>query len=215
MSLLIDWYWSVMIITCIYQFLWTNRIAFCRNIGLCYEVNDTRLSSFRYQSRTIEAITPIWYMGVAMVGQILPATYWWSCVAYSGLLNVAKSVTWSLFCRLGRFDRGSKSARALSAVVSIVSVVVLMVVENVLRADQTLPSYQCRTVVILRSYWQSWTDKDRELTPRYDGFVTIMTDWGGLLWSGTSAENDRHSVTWALPGNTPDLRQIVILARWL
>ena len=83
------------------------------------------------------------------------------------------------------------------AVVSIVSVVVLMVVENVLRVDQTLPSYQCRTAVVLISYWQSWTDKDRELRPRSDGFATIMTDRGGLLWSGTSAKNDRHSVTWA------------------
>ena len=85
----------------------------------------------------------------------------------------------------------------VSAVVSIVSVVVLMVVKNVLRADQTLPSYQCRTVVVLRSYRQSWTDKDRELWPRSDGFVTIMTDRDGLLLSGTSAKNDRHSVTWA------------------
>ena len=78
-----------------------------------------------------------------------------------------------------------------------------MVVENVLRADQTLPSYQCRTVVVLRSYRQSWTDKDWELWPRSDGFVMIMTDRGGLLWilwSGTSAKNDRHSVTWALCG---------------
>ena len=64
----------------------------------------------------------------------------------------------------------------VSAVVSIVSMVVVMVVANVLRADQTLPSYQCRTAVVLRSYWQSWTDKDRELRPRSDGFVTIMTD---------------------------------------
>ena len=55
------------------------------------------------------------------------------------------------------------------AVVSIISVVVLMV-ENVLRADQILPSYQCCTAVLLRSYRQSWTDKDR------DGFVTNMTD---------------------------------------
>ena len=69
----------------------------------------------------------------------------------------------------------------VSAVVSIVSVVVLMVVENVLRADQTLPSYQCRTAVVLRSYWQSWTDRDRELRPRSEGFVTIMSDRGGLL----------------------------------
>ena len=69
---------------------------------------------------------------------------------------------------------------------------------NVLRVDQTLPSYQCRTAVVLISYWQSWTDKDRELRPRSDGFATIMTDRGGLLWSGTSAKNDRHSVTWAL-----------------
>ena len=69
----------------------------------------------------------------------------------------------------------------VSAVMSIVSVVVLMVVENVLRADQTLPSYQCRTVVVLRSYRQSWTDKDRELWPRSDGFVTIMTGRDGLL----------------------------------
>ena len=69
----------------------------------------------------------------------------------------------------------------VSAVVLIVSVVVLMVVENVLRADQTLPSYQCRTVVVLRSYRQSWTDKDRELWPRSDGFVTILTDRDGLL----------------------------------
>ena len=74
-----------------------------------------------------------------------------------------------------------------------------MVVENVLRVDQTLPSYQCCTAVVLISYWQSWTDKDRVLRPRSDGFATIMTDRGGLLWSGTSAKNDRHSVTWALP----------------
>ena len=87
----------------------------------------------------------------------------------------------------------------VSAVVSIVLLVVLMVVENVLRADQTLPSYHCRTAVVLKSYWQSWTDKDRELKPWSDGFVTIMRDRGGLLWSGTSAKNDRHSVTWALP----------------
>ena len=73
-----------------------------------------------------------------------------------------------------------------------------MVVENALRVDQTLPSYQCRTAVVLISYWQSWTDKDRELRPRSDGLATIMTDRGGLLWSGTSAKNDRHSVTWAL-----------------
>ena len=72
-----------------------------------------------------------------------------------------------------------------------------MVVENVLRADQTLPSYQCRTAVVLRSYRQSWTDKGRELRPRSDGLVTIMTDRGGLLWLGTSAKNDRYSVTWA------------------
>ena len=85
----------------------------------------------------------------------------------------------------------------VSAVVSIVSVVVVMVVANELRADQTLPSYQCRTAVVLRSYWQSWTDKDRELRPRSDGIVTIMTDRDGLLWSGTSARNDRHSVAWA------------------
>ena len=72
----------------------------------------TRLSPFRYQSMPIEAIAPIWYMVVAMVGQIVPVTYWWSCVAYSDLLKVAKSVTGSFFSRLGRFNRGSKSARA-------------------------------------------------------------------------------------------------------
>ena len=153
----------------------------------------------------IVAITPIWYMVVAMVGQIVPVTYWWSCVAYSGLLKVAKSVTGSFFSRLDRFNRGSKSARAwvwssTSWVQSCqsYSVVVLMVVENVLTVDQTLPSYQCRTAVVLRSYRQSWTDTDRELRPRSDVFVTIMTDRGGLLWSGTSAKNDRHSVTWAI-----------------
>ena len=123
----------------------------------------------------IEAITPIWYMVVAMVGQIIPVTYWWSCVAYSGLLKVAKSVTGSFFSRLGRFNRGSKSERAwmwssTSWVQSCRSyLVVLMVVENVLRADQTPPSYQCRTVVVLRSYRQSWADKDRELWPRSNG----------------------------------------------
>ena len=69
----------------------------------------------------------------------------------------------------------------VSVVVSIVLMVVLMVVENVLRADQTLPLYQCRTTVVLRSYWQSWADKDRELRPRSDGFATIMKDRGGLL----------------------------------
>ena len=69
----------------------------------------------------------------------------------------------------------------VSAVVSIVPVVVLMVVENVLRADQALPLYQCRTAVVPRSYRQSWTDRDREFWPRSDGFVTIMTDGGGLL----------------------------------
>ena len=55
---------------------------------------------------------PIWYMVVAMVGQIVPVTYWWSCVAYSGLLKVAKSVTGSFFSRLGHLNPGSKSARA-------------------------------------------------------------------------------------------------------
>ena len=40
-------------------------------------------------------------------------TYWWSCVAYSGLLKVAKSVTGSFFSRFSRFNRGSKSARTL------------------------------------------------------------------------------------------------------
>ena len=108
----IDWYWSVIIISFIYQIVWTNRIVYCRNIGLSYEVNDTRLSPFRYQSMPIEAITPIWYVVGAMVVQIVPVTYWWSCVAYSGLLKVAKSVTGSFFSRLGRFNRGSKSARA-------------------------------------------------------------------------------------------------------
>ena len=74
-----------------------------------------------------------------------------------------------------------------------------MVIENVLRADETpKPSYQCRTAVVPRSYRQSWTDRDRELRPRSDSFVTIMTDRGGVLWSGTSAKNDRHSVTWVL-----------------
>ena len=99
----IDWYWSVIIISFIYHFIWTNKIAYCRNIRLSSEVNDTRLSPFR-----------------------------------------------------------------------------------------------CRTAVVLRSYKHSWTDRDRELKPRSDGFVTIMTDRGGLLWSGTSAKNDRNSVTLAL-----------------
>ena len=108
----IDWYWSVIIISFIYQFIWTNKIAFCPNIVLSYEVNDTRLSPFRYQSMPIEAITPTWYMVVAMVGEIVLVTYWWSCVAYSGLLKVVKGVTGSCFSRLGRFNRGRKSARA-------------------------------------------------------------------------------------------------------
>ena len=108
----INWYWSVIIFSFIYQFIWTNENVYCWNIGLSYEVNDTRLSPFRYQSMPIEAITPIWYMVVAMVGQIVPVTYWWSCVAYSGLSNVAKIVTGSFSSRLGRFNRGSKSARA-------------------------------------------------------------------------------------------------------
>ena len=98
----------------------------------------------------------------------------------------------------------------VSAVVSIVSVVVLMVVENVLRAEQTLPSYMCRTDVILRSYWQSWTDKDRELRSRSYGFVTMMTDRGGLLWSGTSAKNDRHSVTCAKLNRTVNTYTFVL-----
>ena len=37
----IDWYWSVIIISFIYQLIGKNKIAFCRNIGLSYEVNDT------------------------------------------------------------------------------------------------------------------------------------------------------------------------------
>ena len=68
----------------------------------------------------------------------------------------------------------------VSAVVSIVSVVVLKFVENVPRADQTLLSYQCCTGVVLKSYWQSWTEKVWELRPRSDGFVMIMTDRDGL-----------------------------------
>ena len=93
-----------------------------------------------------------------------------------------------------------------------------MVVENVLRVDQTLPSYQCRTAVVLISYWQSWTDKDRELRPRSDGFATIMTDRGGLLWSGTSAKNDRHSVTWALRGDNLGLNIVLrsfVMQHWI
>ena len=170
----IDWYWSVIMISFMYHFIWTNKIVYCRNIGLM--IPDYHLSAIR--SMPIEAITPIWYMVVAIVCQIIPATYWWSCIAYSG-----KSV--------------GVVVNIVSTIVSIVSVVVLMVVENVLRAGQTLPSYQCRTAVVLRSYRQSWTDKHWELRPRSDGFVTIMTGRGGLLWSGTSAKNDRHSVTWA------------------
>ena len=63
---------------------WKSKfwIVYSQNIGVSYEVNDTRLSPFRYQSMPIEAITPIWYMVVAMVGQIIPVKYWWSCVAY-------------------------------------------------------------------------------------------------------------------------------------
>ena len=99
------------IISFIYRFTWTNEIVYCRNIGLSYEVNDTRLSPFRYKSMPIEAITPIWYMVVAMVGHIVPVTYWWSCVSYSGLLKFGKSVTGSSFSRLGRFNRGRKSAK--------------------------------------------------------------------------------------------------------
>ena len=55
----INWYRFVIIISFIYQFIWTNEIVYCRNIGLSYEVNDTGLSPFRYQSMPIEAITPI------------------------------------------------------------------------------------------------------------------------------------------------------------
>ena len=108
----IDWYWSVIIISFIYHFIWTNKIVYCRNIGLSYEFNDTRLSPFRYQSMPIEAITPTWHMVVAMVGQIVPVMYWWSCVAYSGLLKVAKRVMGSSLSRSGRFNRGSTSSRA-------------------------------------------------------------------------------------------------------
>ena len=110
---------------------------------------DTRLSPFRYQSISIEAITPTWCMVVAMVGQIVPVTYWWSCVAYSGLLKVAKSVTGSFFSWLGRFNRGSESARAGSNT-SVVPV-----------------SYSCRTKIVLAvvdrqrsgvkaTIWQIW-----------------------------------------------------------
>ena len=35
-----------MIISFIYQFIWTNKIAYCRNMGLSCEVDDTRLSPF-------------------------------------------------------------------------------------------------------------------------------------------------------------------------
>ena len=42
------------------------KIVYCRNIGLNYDVNDTRLSPFRYQSMPIEAITPIWFLVVAI-----------------------------------------------------------------------------------------------------------------------------------------------------
>ena len=35
-----------MIISFIYQFIWTNKIVYCRNIGLSCEVDDTRLSPF-------------------------------------------------------------------------------------------------------------------------------------------------------------------------
>ena len=71
----IDLDWFVIIISVIYQIVWTKKIVYCRNIG-SYYVNDTRLSPFCYQSMPIEAIAPIWYMVVAMVGQIVPVTYW-------------------------------------------------------------------------------------------------------------------------------------------
>ena len=37
-------------------------------------------------------------------------------------------------------------------------------------------SYSCRTKIV-----QAVLERDRELRPRSDGFVTIMTDRGGLL----------------------------------
>ena len=185
----IDWYWSVIIISFIYQFIWTNKIVYCRNIGLSYEVNDTRLSPFRYQSMPIEAITPIWYTVVAMVGQIVPVTYWWSCVAYSGLLKVVKSVTGSFFKLVGkvvlfvvanRHERGwGRQHRECSRVDRISG-----------RANgrgkrtksgsntSVVPvSYSCRTKIVL-------TVLDRQRSGV------------DLLWSRTPAKNGRHSVTW-------------------
>ena len=65
----IDWYWSVIIISFTYQFIWTNKIVYFLNFGLSYEVNDTGPSplGFGYQSMAIEAITPIWNMVVVSV----------------------------------------------------------------------------------------------------------------------------------------------------
>ena len=65
------------------------------------------------------------------------------------------------------------------------------------------------TSVVLRSVQQSYADRiggrrQRVATeigskmPRPDESSTITRDRGGLLWSETSALNDRHSVTRAL-----------------
>ena len=46
----LDWYWSVIIISFIYWFIWTNKRVYCQNIGLSYEVNvsDYHLSAINW-----------------------------------------------------------------------------------------------------------------------------------------------------------------------
>ena len=152
----------------------------------------------------IEAITPIWYMVVAMVGQIVPVTYCWSCVAYSGLLKVVKSVTGSFFGRLGRLivlanrqERGcGRQYRECSRVdrISGRTNVRGKRTESGSNTSVVPVSYSCRIKIVL-----AVLDRPRSGVKATIGWFCHDHDRPGRsAWSGTSAENDRHSVTWAL-----------------
>ena len=151
----------------------------------------------------IEAITPIWYKVVATVGQIVPVTYWWSCVAYSGLLEVAKSVMGSFFSRLGRFNRGSKSAREWGgrqhrecSPVGRISGRTNGRGKCTKSGSNTSVgpvSYGCRTKIVL-----AVLDRQRLGVKATIWWFCHDHDRSGRSMIGNIAKNDRHSATWSL-----------------
>ena len=89
-----------------------------------------------------------------------------------------------------------------------------MVVENVLRAVQTLPSYQCRTAVVLRSYRQSWTDKDRELRDTIWWFFSRSWQIGVVCYDREHRQRMIGTVWLGLHHRHVNLYQLLCRSYW-